>query len=1199
MFDPQHTMLSFHILKYSLLSFLLVIFAGGASPVQAGTVIADTPLFLVPEVKPALVLAVDNSGSMDSEILARTNDGAMWWNTNRNSFTGLDVNDQVEPGRLNFNRAGGASSTWKKFVYLFPNGTGLTSGRRAYGDSSNDHFAVPPIGSFAYARSPNHNASYFNPNNTYEPWPSLGNYTFLDSSPSEAATDPTRGSETFDLTRTQEQHGNNYVFKMYEGMTIPAGTRYRDWNANQWIEAANDVTVDQGRNVAISFFPATFFLPVDQPLPDDFGYLPDKGNVDGDLGQDAVVDGSAPDGGQMVRYEIKPENFVDNASYDAAIQNFANWFTYYRKRHIATRGAIGEAFEDIDNLRVGAYLINNRPNPATNLLIRDLSVGTDRAEFFAEIYHDFIGTGGTPNREAVNHMRTQFARTDTNAPVQLECQMNFGLLFTDGYANTWTGAGVNNKDGNMGDPFADTVSNTMADIAMALYLDNPRPDLPEGRVPVPVGCSAADPHPSLDCNTDLHVNLFGLTMGSLGTIFKVDEEATNDPFSHTPNWPTSFTNRNPVHVDDLWHATINSRGLLVDVEVPSELGERFAEILNAIAARIESSATSAAASSAVLQTDTLLYTAGFRSSDWSGALTAREVRSDGTLSDLSCLTCWDAEEKLATRTAPRKIFTRQADGSGTGSGVALAWDDLHASQQAAMDQNLSNVDDGRGADRLNWLIGNEVAGMRSRSETGTIRLLGDIVHSDPQFKNDVLYLGANDGMLHAFDSITGEELFAYIPSELLRAESGQTHAPINRLMDPDYNHRYFVDGTPALADVSIAGSPRTVLVGTMGAGGRTVFALDVTNPESFSASNILWEFSHPELGYRASRPAIVRLSDDTWAAVFGNGYDSSMQRAQLFVVNLETGALIQTIDTEIGSASAPNGLAEPFVTDWPDRDLRANRAYAGDLEGNLWVFDLSSTNPSDWAEPSRRRVLIQATDGTKPQPITSRPHGARIVDDPGRAMIVFGTGSYFRGGDNGDNQVQSLYGVFDEEPPPSLAADRANDLLQQEIVSQTTDNGKTVRVLSDNPINPTTHRGWYIDLDMEAGERVITGPRVIGRSPQRARFSTLVPDEDPCGSGRRGFFLDFNILTGGRTLESVIDLDGDEVIDNDDRVSGEVVSGIEFGQGERIITIDLPPNPASAVPGEVDQFAITGEGDIAGVAGDDWVTGRQFWQQLR
>lgn len=1144
--------------------------------------VANAPLFVLPPVPPALLLAVDDSGSMDGEILMRANDGAAWWHTGDQSFTGRNQNDAVEPGVINFNIGGGSGSTWKKYVYLFPNGTGIYDGRRQYGDSTHDHFAVPPLGQFAYVRSPEFNNSYFDPATVYDPWPDLGSYSFADQDPTNAQTDPVRGSERFNLTVDRRERAANQVFRGYDGMVIPAGTVM--WNGTDWLPTLADETITGagggggGRALPISYFPATFFLLESTPLPPGYGYDPDR--MVG--GPDVVIDGQAPDGTPLVRYEIRPDHFETTEAYEAAIQSFANWFTYYRKRHLASRGAIGVAFQDLNAFRVGSYRINNR----NTVTMRDLSVGAERDAFFDNVYFDYLGTGGTPNKEAVYHMRSQFARTGSSAPIIEACQLNFGVLFTDGYSNPWN-SGVGNRDGVMGAPFADGVSNTMADIAAALYLDNPRPDLPTGQVPLAAACSGTDPHPSLDCNPDLHVNLFAVTLGAPGTVFRIDEAATLDPYTNPPTWPTSFPQRNPTNVDDLWHATLNARGVMLDVNVPAQLGVRFAEILAAIGARLDTSATSAATSSAVLQTDTLLYTAGFRSGDWSGRLDARNVTDDGTLGGFA----WDAEAQLVTKGhAARNIVTMDA----AGVPVPFLYANLSPAQQDALNHDTDGANDGLGSARVAWLRGNESAhaSFRDRSNSGAPRLLGDIVNSNPKFEDGVLYVGANDGMLHAFDAETGEELFAYVPSELLEPESGEDFSPLVRLTDPEYTHRYYVDGTVTVSDLSIYGVDETVLVGSLGAGGRTVFALDVTDPTSFTAGDIKWEFTHPELGENVGPPAIVRMSDGTLAAVFGNGYNGASGRAMLFVVNLETGVLIRLVDTlESGS----EGLAAPAVTDWPASNLRANRVYAGDLQGNLWRFDVSGA-PATWAAGVTRIFTAQDAGGTR-QPITTQPVVALNPANSAEVVVSFGTGSYFRETDQGLTQVQSLYGILDTVV--GVSGITRGQLLEQTIDSQSVETfgGEVVnvRVVSDNPIDPLVHRGWRLDLDEETGERVIADATFpTGPLQRRVRFSTLIPDANPCGSGRRGFLIDIDLISGGRTDFSVFDLNRDGLYDGDDMTTDGPVSGVEWGQGERPTVLTPAENS-----GDPPEFLYTGEGEFIKGLGEEGLGGRQSWQQLR
>lgn len=1204
--------------------------AAAAYGLAAGTAgasveLAQTPLFLTLGVKPNIMMALDDSGSMDAELLMQTNDGALWWHTGDQSFVGRNITDALVGDAINFNRVGGADGTWKKYTYLFPNGTG--TGRRIYSDSTNDHYAVPPLPGFAFARSAAFNFGYFNPGVEYEPWPSLGGYTFGDVDPASAPTDPTRGSVTMDLT-SQREEGNtaNFLFRLQPGMVIPAGTRYRDWNAgNAWTTAAADIVLTNaggsaganGRSVAISYFPATFYLPESVSPPAGFGYLPAA----------VVADATAPTGEILNRYEIRPENFATPEAYAAAIQNFANWFSYYRKRHMAARGALGVAFGDITNLRVGTFTINNR----NTVTMRDLGVTSERDAFFDQAYNSMVASGGTPNRESVRHMGEQLRRTGGGAPIQYACQQNFGLLFTDGYANAWTGAGVGNVDGSYGAPFADTVSNTMADIAMFYYQTNLRPDLEDGRVPIPAACSAATPALTLDCQTNLHMNLFALTMGTPGTIFKVDPVATDDPYNNPPAWPTAFTNRNPVHVDDLWHATLNSRGVLLDVNVPSELGIRFRAILQAIAERT-SSASSVATNSTRLTSDTFIYQARFSSADWTGQFLAFPILPQGQIGNLA----WDAAALIAAPAA-RNILTYDPTAPLGSRGRSFLWANLTADQQTALNTRPDAVNDGLGEARVNYLRGDRsnegAAGLKFRART---TLLGDIVNSDPLFvgKQDygfdvlpgaegssylayrksaayearptMVYVGANDGKLHGFDGVTGTERFAYVPNAVI--------SQLSRLTATEYNsdHRFILDGSPRALDAYVNGGWKTILLGSLGAGGAGLFALDITNPASFSNSSVMWEFTSGEdsdLGATIPQPTIVRLNNGKWAAIVANGYNSAGGRAMLLVIDLESGTVIRKIDTLVGDH---NGLSSPAPVD-VDGDRITDFVYAGDLKGNLWKFDLTSSNPADWqvafGDPASPEPLYTAcsadicTAGNR-QPIQARPEVG--ANPEGGFMVYFGTGRYFATGDNslggGSNTFYAIRDFGDKGVVGALpvTAGRAS-LLQQSVISEqvVTFDGvvQPVRVTTDFPID-ASFNGWYLDLPA-TGERQVSTPLLRAG---RVIFTTLIPNTDPCSFGGTSWLMELDALSGSRLSFSPFDLNRDFEFNSEDfviiTVAGEdvavPVSGRQSLEG-------IIKTPGIITDGDIEfKFASGSSGGIDTTiesAGDQ--RGRQSWRQIQ
>jgi type IV pilus assembly protein PilY1 len=1209
--------------------------------------LAQSPLFVTKGVTPSIMIALDDSGSMDAEILMKSNDGAAWWNTTSDSFVGRGRSDLPEAGVVNYNEVGNADGTWKKYIYLFPNGDsgGNKGGRRAYGDSTNDHFAVPALPQFAYVRSPVYNFSYFNPAIQYAPWPSLGGYTFANADPVAARTDPvfptTGTAPTLNLTANVENTAAHNVFRLFNGMIIPAGIRNAPRTGSTWTITGYTATdaSDNNNFRAISYFPAQFFLSSGTVIGTCYGYNPSNISTVG-----RAPDGTTPLDG----YEIRFANFqaacdrTAEENYTAAIQNFANWFTYYRKRHAAARNALGVAFETITDFRVGLYRINNRPSSTSLLTMRNLLVPADRNAFFALAYTS-IDAGGTPNREAVDAMRSQLQRTDTNAPIQLQCQKNFGVLITDGFANPSAIGG--NRDGTMGVPFADAHGGTLADIAAGLYLDNPRSTLPTGKVPIPPGCSVAGASLRLDCNPNLHLNLFAISLGAPGNIFNVNMAATSDPFTNPPAWPNPTLTRNPQQIDDLWHATLNSRGEFLSVDVPSELGDSFKTILDSIRARVETSGGSAAASSAVLQTDSLLYNAQFRSEDWSGELLARKLNTNGEPAEL----VWSAESLLAAvLPANRKIFTSQSNGTG----VSLALSNLDTLQTAALAVNPAGAPDTSSttADRVNWIRGQEVASLRSRLAGSSLRRLGDVIGSDPQFmaktdfgfkflpspqgaaydsfragsaykaRANTLFVGSNGGMFHAFNAATGTELFAYMPSEFLepRPGSSDTHAQINELMRPDYQHRYFVDGTAVVSDAFVGGAWKTVAVGTLGAGGRTVFALDVTNPGAFDASKVLWEFKYAasacaadptgaagstacrDIGDGVTKPRITRLANGTWVAVFGNGFNTHDHQARLLVVDLNTGKLLYNLLASdvpsTASASNPNGLSPAETTDWPLNQLNLTNAYAGDLQGNLWRFNFASATPT----VTKIFVATDPTTATTRQPITARPSLALRPGVSSELVVVFGTGSFFRQGDDSatTTRVQTMYGIFDSAVAASSPTTRA-ELRQQTITSNSAavTLGTEVypvgelRFVSQNTLT-TTQKGWRIDLPV-SGERVVSEATFpSGALRNRVRLTTLIPDPDPCVGGRRGFVMDVSLANGGRFNGPVFDLSGDRAFDSSDLVGGNNVSGIAGGTGVRLTIVRDPNINLDNVYGGDGSKLLSGL-NSGGVAG------RQSWQQLR
>lgn len=667
-----------------------------------------------------------------------------------------------------------------------------------------------------------------------------------------------------------------------------------------------------------------------------------------------------------------------------------------------------------------------------------------------------------------------------------------------------------------------------------------------------------------------------------------------------------------------------------------------------------SSAAALASNSTRLGTDTAIYQAKFNSTNWNGQLLAIKLESEGNIVKTGD-ELWDASTKLPAP-ADRKIYTW----SGS-AGTTFTWDALTAAQKTAIDAaNAANA----GSPVLDYLRGD-----RSKEQSqpaGVYRnrdgALGDIINSDPYYvgaqnfgytalsgaegtsyasyldgkKADtyvpMLYVGANDGMLHGFRASTGVELLAYVPNAGM--------ANLASLSQPAYTHKYFVDASPFAGDAYIGGGWKTILLGGMGAGGKAVFALNVTAPATFAADKVLWEFTHADLGYTFGQPVIARLKNGKWAAVFGNGYNSTNGTAKLFIVYLDADLSDGwTADTDYvvisTNTDADNGLSTPALYD-SDGDRIIDYVYAGDLRGNLWKFDLTNANANNWAVKNKsganfiplfkaRNAANQAQPITAPLELGAPPEGESGI------MIYFGTGRYYAVGDNATTylDVQSFYGIWDDFANNNDISytcnaggcDRTSALTQQTIKWQGKDpQGRTdpyckyaegeedsctynLRVVSTNTVDYDTKRGWYLDLlppdNTPGGERVVSAPLL---RQGRVVFTTLQPSTDPCEGGGSSWLMETDAATGGRYEESVFDINDDGEFNEGDYITVTIdgeevtipVSGIQSSVG-----IIKTPTVISA--GEKEYKLASGtSGEITGVTelGGGQGTGRVSWREL-
>ncbi|RAU44906.1 MULTISPECIES: PilC/PilY family type IV pilus protein [unclassified Pseudomonas] len=462
-----------------------------------------------------------------------------------------------------------------------------------------------------------------------------------------------------------------------------------------------------------------------------------------------------------------------------------------------------------------------------------------------------------------------------------------------------------------------------------------------------------------------------------------------------------------------------------------------------------------------------------------------------------------------------------------------------------------------------------------------------------------IYVGANDGMLHGFDSTTGVEKFAFIPSAVI--------SNLSVLTNKDYNsnsslHRYYVDSTPVIADVYFSGAWHTILVGTLGAGGREVFALDITNPDSIT---LLWEFTSQndvDLGSSFSIPVISKLHSGEWGVIFGNGYNGNNGNASLFVLNAATGAQIAKLTT---SVVGNNGLSSPVVLD-ANADGIADYVYAGDLLGNLWRFDLinpgsltSTTSASNYKVAFGNKPLYTATvsdtAGSAVQSITAAPIVLTHPTATG-TLVIFGTGRYFTSADKTTTDLQTLYGIWDKQTAAQTAGSTpvlARSSLQQQTITSQVNNASfgtsssDIRLVSTNTVDWNTKSGWYLNLAAGTsllGERLVD-PMTLSGSVLFA--STRIPSTDVCSPGVTGWRYGLDPYTGGRTTFTVFNLRRNGTISTADNYNDNIVSALSInGVGT---TLSSTAGLKTATSSTGDSIVVnTGTGFV----------GRQTWRSI-
>lgn len=652
-----------------------------------------------------------------------------------------------------------------------------------------------------------------------------------------------------------------------------------------------------------------------------------------------------------------------------------------------------------------------------------------------------------------------------------------------------------------------------------------------------------------------------------------------NPRSDQTSFNSEAEHTRPV---ELWHAAINGRGRFYPVTTPSGLTAAFLDIIGQVIKDTSTPLVSIATNSSSLRQGMVAYIAGYSAADGSGKLSARPI--DPATGDVRPTEDWNAAALLDALT-PAQIASR----------VVLSWDgtagiafktlaNLPNPAQLQLGRNASGSPDGLGQARLNYIRGDnsqtEDAGGPFRKRASRLGGIvnSSVLHVGPPMathasdgyasfaggrssRAPMLYVGASDGMLHGFQTSNGAEKLAYVP---LGAAQGR----LRNLSDPGHEMQYLVDGSPFAGDAFLGtGSGwRTLLVGTGGNGLKGWFVLDITDPGAFSDANAptlvindVTASTDPDIGNISAPPAvddssgasrqIVKLNNGRWAVVLGNGVNSTNEAPVLMLQYVDGNrALIrlspcpQPISSQACSFKGGNGLSTPALVDL-NGDGIMDMAYAGDLQGHVWKFDLRGSNETSWGVAFGGQPLFVARRNTAVQPITSAPFVA--MHPAGGLMVVVGTGQNLTVADRTSTAPQTLYGLWDNSsygspaagtPINTVSAPTLSSLVQQTYnASPLVDNSTNYFVSSNNPVGysgATPNRGWYMEWPL-SGQRVVTNARPF--AGQKVLVESMIPADgtntqgetcNPTSQTGRRFLSVLNLFTGGVPATSPFTLTG-------------------------------------------------------------------------
>ncbi len=781
--------------------------------------------------------------------------------------------------------------------------------------------------------------------------------------------------------------------------------------------------------------------------------------------------------------------------------------------------------------RVGRYYAGKTDGISNGMIISGSTTHTDPVQYSCQQNYTILSTDGYWNG---------------NAGVKLNSS---AMTNQDNVDNTSSPRALGIYDGGLTGS-----ASSLADVSLYYYNTDLRPAGTLGAGGIDVSIDNV-PTSIVDTNTQQHMVTYAISLGLSGFVQYTSDyyrgtstdlenikQGTVGACSWTTstaacNWPVTNSG-GPALLDDLWHSTISGRGRYYNAQNSLDIVRGIQDSLSSIISQTASASTATTSNALLTTTSNKLYSTTYRTGKWDGEVVSRDISL--TNGAISTTNNWSArallQNKSASASDTRTIkFIR--NGVGTSSLVNFEYDLMNTTEKSYFDTQASKLTQyidltasqrtlaNTGTNLINYLRGQYQYEFNANPTNPLFRtrdyILGDIVDSGAHYvgapvynfsdvgyssyklaqsaRTGMVYTAANDGMLHAFNASTGVEQWAIYPSQLLSS--------LYKLSDSNYtnNHTFLFNGQVQSMDVYDGSAWKTIIIAGTAQGGNGYIAIDVTDPTNpiplweLCKSSSICSRSDADLGYTTGNIIITkRAFDSKWVAYFNNGYDSETGLGIIYEVDVLNGEILRKLTTGTGSAASPAQLGKinTYYADFNTNNT-ALFLYAGDLDGNIWKWELNSS-----ASTTAIKLGVAQDSLGNLQPITSRIE-LGILN--GTRLLFIGTGRYLTISDVTTAGTQTMYALKDNDTVNGILRNNSG-MIQQSLT--TSDSSSTI---TSNAVNWSSNIGWYIDLTSQVGERINLDPILAAGT---LNFIGNVPGNAVCTVGGASWYYQIGFSTG-------------------------------------------------------------------------------------